>query len=257
MKEVLDQAQVDIILPNYNSALFVSETIDSVINQSFKNWNLIIVDGNSNEDTKKVLKKYKDYSNISIIWLKKNKKAGFCRNLALRNSKSDYVAFIDSDDIWEKNKLQNQLSFMIKNQYSFTYTNYRTFTLTNEKKNLKEIKPPQYFTFKKFTKNTSISTCTMILKRSAIGNVKFSNTKICEDYFFKCQILKKGKNAYCLPKIMTKYRISNESLQSNKFRNLFWIWIINKKYNKFGFFKNLISLFSISINSIIKYGILR
>ena len=71
------------------------------------------------------------------------------------------------------------------------------------------------------------------------------------------QILKKAKSAYCFPKIMTKYRIGGESLQSNKFRNLFWIWNINKQYNKFRFFKNLISLCSISINSIIKYGILK
>ena len=71
------------------------------------------------------------------------------------------------------------------------------------------------------------------------------------------RMLKKAKNAYCLPKITTKYRIRSNSLQSNKFRNLFWIWNINKKYNNFSFFKNLISLYHISISSIMKYGVLR
>ena len=101
---------------------------------------------------------------------------------------------------------------------------------TPEEKELFETSFEKFFTFEKFVRNTSIATSTMIVKRSIIDNIKFSNTKICEDYFFKCQILKKAKSAYCFPKIMTKYRIGSESLQSNKFRNLFWIWNINKKY---------------------------
>ena len=108
MNNDLNHTTVDIILPNYNSELYVSETINSVINQTFKNWKLIIVDSNSNKETQKILKNYADHKNINIIWLKKNRKAGFCRNLAMRNSKSEYIAFIDSDDIWEKEKLSKQ-----------------------------------------------------------------------------------------------------------------------------------------------------
>ena len=77
MNDDLNQISVDIVLPNYNSAPYVSETINSVINQTFKNWKLIVVDGNSNIETRKVLEKYSNHSNINIIWLKKNKKAGF------------------------------------------------------------------------------------------------------------------------------------------------------------------------------------
>ena len=254
MNDDLNQISVDIVLPNYNSAPYVSETINSVINQTFKNWKLIVVDGNSNIETRKVLEKYSNHSNINIIWLKKNKKAGFCRNLAMRNSKSDYIAFIDSDDIWEKEKLSKQLDFMIKNKYHFTYTNYIPFKNENGQNNLKEIKPEKFFNFDKFTKNTSIATSTMIIKRSLIGNTKFTNTKICEDYFFKCQILKKANFAYCLSENLMKYRIRKNSLQSNKIRNLYWIWYINKNYNKMSFIKNLLSIFFISINSIKKYG---
>ena len=255
MNDVLGKTSVDIILPNYNSFPYIEETLISINNQSFKNWKLILVDDNSDNKTKEVLKKLNSNSKVKIIWLKKNKGVAFCRNLALRYCSSDYLAFIDSDDIWYQEKLTEQIKFMVKNNYEFSYSYYETFK--NISKSIKKIKTPEKFDFDTFIKNTSIATSTMIIKRDVIGNTKFTKTKICEDYFFKCQILKKVKNAYCLPKIMTKYRISSESLQSNKFRNLFWIWIINKKYNKFGFFKNLISLFSISINSIIKYGILR
>ena len=247
-------AKVEIILPNYNSELYISETIDSVINQTFKNWKLTIVDGNSNDETQRILQNYIRHPNINVIRLKKNKRAGFCRNLAMRSSNSDYVAFIDSDDIWDREKLSKQLDFMIKNDYRFTYTNYLPFKSEKKRQDLKEIKPENIFTYEKFIRNTSIATSTMIIKKSSIGNVKFSNTKICEDYFFKCQILKKVHYAYCLSKNLMKYRIRKGSLQSNKIRNLYWIWYINKNYNKMILFKNFWSIFCISINSIKKYG---
>ena len=94
----------------------------------------------------------------------------------------------------------------------------------------------------------------MIIRNSSIGNVKFSDTKICEDYFFKCQILKKVNFAYCLAENLMKYRIRKNSLQSNKIRNFYWIWYINRNYNQLNFLKNLLSIFCISINSIKKYG---
>lgn len=254
MKFAINHIKVDIVLPNYNSYPFIEETIKSIINQTFTNWELFIVDGNSNYETQEILKKYEKYENIKVLWLKKNKRAGFCRNLALRNSRSEYVAFIDSDDIWEKDKLLKQLTFMEKNKYLFTYTNYSAFKDSNKSNDFKAILPPALFSFEKFIKNTSIGTSTMIIKKSAIGNVKFSDTKICEDYFFKCQILKKVNYAHCLPESLTRYRIRKNSLQSKKIRNLYWIWYINKNYNHLSFVKNLLSVICISINSLKKYG---
>ena len=172
----------------------------------------------------------------------------------MRYSKSTYIAFIDSDDIWEKEKLSKQLYFMEKNNYYFTYTNYNCFKLDFSKNNLKEIKPEKYFSFEKFIRNTSIATSSMIVKRSVIDNIKFTSTKICEDYFFKCQILKRVEKAHCLSENLTNYRIRKNSLQSNKIRNLYWIWYINKNYNHFNFFKNILSIVCISINSLTKYG---
>jgi len=254
MSKSLTDYKIEIILPNYNSASYLEETVESVLNQTFENWKLTIVDGNSNSETQKILKKYINNPKINVVFLKKNKNTAFSRNLAIRNSKSDYLAFIDSDDLWDKDKLFKQLNFMIKNNYRFTYTNYQPFK-SNEKANrYKEIVPEKHFTFETFIKNTSIATSTMIIKRSAIGVIKFSNTKICEDYFFKCQILKKINYAYLLSENLMKYRIRRGSLQSNKIRNLFWIWYINKNYNKMNFYKNLLSLIYISINSIKKYG---
>lgn len=244
---------VDIILPNYNSFDSISTTINSILQQSYKNWRLIIIDDGSNKITKDVLIKFKKYKKIKIFYLKKNKGASYCRNLGIGKSKGYYLAFIDSDDLWEKNKLKIQVNFMEVNNYSFTYTYYKTFNFNN--KNLKNIQVPNKFNFESFTKNTSIATSSIIVKRSIAKRFKFITAKICEDYFYKCQLLKKVGYAYCCPKFLTKYQIRKNSLQSNKFKNLFWVWKINKKFNRFNIVKNFISIFFISFNSLKKYGL--
>ncbi len=244
------QNKVSIILPNFNSAEYILSTIKSINNQSYKNWELIIVDDCSNIKTKKLLNRFNEKKKIKIFLLKKNKGAAYCRNLAIKKSKSKYLAFIDSDDTWEKNKLKIQLKYMEENNLDFTYTNYKTFGLKKKK-----VKPPFKFNFNTFTKNTSIATSTMIVTRKVAQGVKFTDTPICEDYFFKCKILKKIKYAYCIKTYLTSYRIRKNSMQSNMIKNFLWIWKINYKYNRFNFFQNLNSLFFISLNSIKKYGI--
>jgi teichuronic acid biosynthesis glycosyltransferase TuaG len=173
------KAELTIILPNYNSQLYLKKTLQSITSQSYQKWNLIIVDDNSNVETKKILNKFGKHRKIKIFYLKVNRGAAYCRNFALKKIKSKYVAFIDSDDIWVKNKLKLQVDFMKKNQYAFTYTCYETF---GEKR--RKIYPPDRINYKNFLKNTSIATSTMILSKKIIKGAKFTDTKICEDYFF-------------------------------------------------------------------------
>ena len=248
----MKKPKVTIILPNFNSENFIGQTIDSIINQTYKNWDLIIIDDNSNIKTKNILQKYSKKNKIQIFFLKKNIGAGACRNLGLKKAKSSYLAFIDSDDLWVKKKLNEQVKFMIKNNFVFTYTNYTTFKKNSSKINY--IHCPNKISYDGFIKNTSIGTSTMMIKKNILKNIKFTNSKVCEDFFFKCQILKKIKYAYCLNKFLTKYQIRKNSLQSNRLRSVYWIWRINKDFNKFNFFKNLISIFFISFNSLKKYG---
>jgi teichuronic acid biosynthesis glycosyltransferase TuaG len=239
---------IDIILPNYNSSKFLKQTLKSILGQTYKNWRLIIIDDSSDYKTIDILRKHCSDKRIKIFWLKKNRGAGFCRNLGIKKSKSPYIAFIDSDDVWKKNKLKNQINFMKKNNYSFSYTFYETF---GDK--IKNIIPPLKFDYESFIRNTSIATSTMMVKRNKLRNIKFTNTKICEDYYFKCKLLKRVDFAYCLNKFLTKYRIRHNSLQSNNLRNIFWIWKINKDYNKLNILENFISIIGISINSFKKY----
>ncbi len=244
-----EKTKIDIILPNYNSSRFILKTVRSILGQTYKNWKLIIVDDFSNKKTRDILRNFKNKNKIKIYLLNKNRGAGYCRNYAIKKSNSPYLAFIDSDDVWKKDKLKKQIYFMKKNNCSFSYTNYYTFGEKSRK-----IKNPSRLKYSSFIKNTSIATSTMMIKRKKIDNIKFINSKICEDYYFKCKLLKRVNYALCLNHYLTKYRIRKDSLQSSNLKNFYWIWKINRDYNKLSFLNNLVSLLCISFNSLKKYG---
>ena len=255
-KTLKEKFSVDIILPNYNKFNFVEEAIDSVVNQTFKNWHMYIIDDNSNDNSWSVIKKFSNLYNVTHVRLNKNMGPSFCRNYGMRISKSKYISFIDSDDTWKSNKLEKQINFMEKNNLDFTYTDYTPFFQTNEKKNYKQrtfLKDS--FNFNTFIKNSSINTTTMIIRRSILGTTRFKKIKLMEDYLFKCKLLKKNNIAKKLNDDLALYRILNKSRSSQRLKNIFWLWKINKNYNKLSFFTNLMSIIYITINSIKKYGL--
>ena len=249
---MISNINIDIIIPNYNKSQYLEECINSVVSQTFKNWKLYIVDDFSTDNSLQVIEKYNTLNNINIIKLKKNKGPAFCRNLGVRISSSPYISFLDSDDLWVKNKLEKQITFMIKNKFSFTFSDYYWFKNINSK-DYKSTQISNSLSFRKFLNNSSINSSTMILKRDIIKNTRFKNVNH-EDYLFKCDILRSGVVAYKINDKLAYYRIIKTSRSSNKFVNLFYLWKINSKYNKLNFFKNLISVISISINSLKKYG---
>ena len=247
--------KVDIILPNYNKEMYLEKTINSVINQTYNDWKLLIVDDCSTDNSRKIIEKYSSNKKIKTIYLKKNMGVAFARNLGMRISNSKYISFIDADDLWSSNKLKDQINFMEKNNHVFTYTDYTPFLHKNDKiVYKKQINPPESFNYEKFINNSSIGTSSMILLRDIVGVIKFPKAEVLEDFPFKSKILKKNNVAFRFHQNSTFYRITQGSLNSNKLKNLYWLWYVNKKYNNLSFFKNLKSLICISINSIKKYG---
>ena len=133
-----NEPYVDIILPNYNKGKFLQEAINSLIVQTFKNWHVYIIDDHSNDDSWSIIKKFSNLNNVTHIRLRKNMGPSFCRNYAMRISKSKYISFIDSDDTWVSVKLEKQIDFMEKNNLYFTYSDYTPFFQTDEKKIYKQ-----------------------------------------------------------------------------------------------------------------------
>jgi len=245
---------VDIIIPNYNKGKYLKKCLESVFKQSYKKWKLIIVDDNSTDISLNILKKYNKNKKLKIIYLKKNKGPSFCRNLAIKNSNNNYIAFLDSDDTWKHNKLYEQLTYMVKNKYDFTYSDYCTYYEKDKKilkKNRTNLKSS--FNYDEFIINSSINSSTMILKKKIIKGIKFKKLNLLEDYIFKCQILKKNYTAKKINQVLAYYRVHENNRSNNKFNNLLFLWHVNKKYNKLNFTRNLKSLIYISYNSIKKY----
>jgi len=252
---VRNDTLVDIILPNFNKKTYLEETVESVKNQTFNRWNLIIIDNNSSDGSKEIVKNYSNHKNIHSLILKKNMGLSFSRNLALRFSKNEFVAFLDSDDLWDKDKLKRQLEFMRNNNYSFTYTNYTPFFLVNGEKNYKKIiKPKKSYDLNSFIKDTSIATSSIIIRRDAINIKKFKRNSHNEDYDFKCKILLDKNIAYNLDENLTFYRITQNSRSSYKLKSIKSIFSTNRNLLKLSLLKNIFSIFSIAVNSIIKYG---
>ena len=248
---------VDIIMPNYNKSDYLDKAISSVIKQSHKNWQLYIIDDNSKDLSRNILKKYIKNKKINIYLLKNNKGPAFCRNIGIKKSSSKWIAFLDSDDFWPKNKLKSQMNFMLKNKINFSFTDYYSFYQKGQLvKKIGKTNIAKKFNFKSFIKNSSINTSTMIINRKIIQNIKFKNLKKLEDYIFKCEIFKKNKNleAIKFKKTFAFYRILKRARSSEKFKNIYYLWKYNKIFNKLTFGENLLSLLSISLNSLRKYG---
>ena len=241
---------IDIIIPNYNKAKYLNQCLDSIISQTYKNWKIYLIDDFSNDDSRRILNDYRSYDNIKLIFTDKNYGPHHCRNLGIEQSNSDYVAFLDSDDFWPKEKLNLQIKDMLKNDLDFTYTDISYFKDSTVKK---KIELPNFYDLSNFILSSTMSTSSILLKREIISKIKFKDV-MHEDYLFKCDILRENINAIKIKNTFVFYRMTKQNRSSNKFNNLFNLWRINKKFNQLSFFTNIKSVLSISFNSLKNYG---
>lgn len=226
------QDLVSIITPAYNCEKFISQTIQSVLAQTYTNWEMIIVNDKSIDNTMDIVEHYLlKESRIKLINLENNSGVVIARNTALNAAKGRYIAFLDSDDCWKKDKLTKQLDFMKKNDYAFTYTSYEHMNETGEKA-LKKVKIPLQQNYNQGLKNTAIGCLTVIVDRDKVGRFEMPYLKHGEDYFTWLEIMKKGYNAYGLDESLALYRISNSSLSGNKFKVLKYQWNNYRHYEK-------------------------
>jgi len=246
---------VTIIIPNFNKQAYLKECINSVIKQSFEEWNMIIIDDNSTDNSISLLSNYEKNKKIKLIKLKKNKGPSFCRNLGMRLSTTKYLAFLDSDDFWDKNKLRDQIFFMNEGNFKITFSDYYIFREKEKENIISKTNISTFFKFNTFIKNSSINTSTLIIDKSILGSTRFKKILLLEDYIFKCDLFKKGLYAHKLNKCNTAYRLTDRTRSSKKIENLRMLWHVNKKYNNLNFLNNLFSILCISLNSLKKYGL--
>lgn len=209
---------VSVITPAYNCEKYIKECMDSVIEQTYQNWEMIIVNDKSTDNTKKIIEEYiKKEPRIKLYNQQVNSGAAAARNKAIAISKGRFIAFLDSDDAWKPNKLERQIKFMIDNNYGFTFTSYEI--MSDKPKGQKKIfHVPKKINYNQYLKNTIIGCLTVIMDKKILGEVKVETGHL-EDVLTWMKYLKKGNIAYGLDQDLASYRVAENSVSSNKFKN--------------------------------------
>lgn len=240
---------ISIIIPVYNAEKFLDETINTVLNQTYKNFELILVNDGSKDKSVDVIKKYND-KRIKLIDNKNNKGAALSRNDGIRKAKGRYICFLDADDLWNKEKLEKQINFMKEKECAFSFTGYE-FANENGIPNGKKVFIPKKLNYKSALKNTTISTITVMIDTKKMDkDLIYMNNVKSEDTATWWNILKNGYEAFGLNEILSFYRRSEGTLSSNKIEAIRRIWNLYRNVFKLGFFYSLYNFVFYAINAV-------
>ena len=245
---------VSIITPSYNTGRYISKTIESVLNQTYENWEMLIVDDGSTDNTDEVVKGYLHDSRIRYLKNEKNSGAAISRNRALREANGRWIAFLDSDDLWNSEKLEKQVRFMKDHNYHFSYTNYEEIDEEDNTLGVKVTGP------KRISKSRMVNYCypgclTVMYDSSYVGEIQIKDIKKNNDYAMWIEISRK-ENCWLLDEYLGKYRKRNGSISNHSIGTMvrwhYRLW--NKAVGKnclisfwytgcnlfFGFFKKIL-----------------
>lgn len=221
---------VSIITPVYNAERFISETIESVIKQTYTNWEMILVNDCSQDTSVEIVKNFaKTDKRIKLVNLVENSGAAVARNTGIENAKGKYIAFIDSDDCWSETKLAEQLTFMQTNQYGFTYTD---LALINENGEVlkDQVNVPASFTYTQLLKNTAIACSTVIIDRKLVGDFRMPLVRKGQDTATWLMLMRERQvSAYGVQEVHNYYRQVQGSISSDRIGALKRTW--NTYYN--------------------------
>lgn len=211
-----DYGLVSVITPSYNSACFIKETIESILSQTYTNWELLITDDCSTDNTEIIVKEYTQKDNrIKFFKLEKNSGAGVARNHSINKAKGRFIAFCDSDDYWYPNKLEKQLAFMEKEDSTFSFTSYN---VCSEKGTIKgQILAPKKASFFDLICDDCIGCLTAMYNAEKLGKFLMPTIRKRQDWGLWLNIIQKSEFAHGMPECLACYRLRTQSLSANKF----------------------------------------
>lgn len=228
---------VSVILPVYNEDKYLMQAVNSVLEQSYQDFELIIVDDGSSSNTKKMLYSLEKEPVINLITLSKNRGVAGARNAGIKAAQGEYIAFIDSDDVWTTDKLKEQVRFMKMNKYSFTYSYYNIIDGCGNVVDSIDFLPKK-IDYKILRHSNFIPLLTVIIKKDLLENNLFLDIHH-EDYVAWLLILKDCEvKAYLFQNVGASYRVHGKSVSSNKLKSLIWSWNIYRSVLKLSFIKS-------------------
>lgn len=232
---------VSIIMPSYNTAAYIKETINSVISQTYQQWELIIVDDCSTDNTDEIVDSFLKDPRIRYMKNERNSGAAVSRNRAIREARGKWIAFLDSDDLWMSEKLEKQIAFMKRNEYSFSYTSYEEIDVDGNSTGVKVAGP------KKITKIGMFNYCwlgclTVMYDAEKIGLIQIVDIKKNNDYAMWLKVCKKA-DCYLLDEFLAKYRRGRVgSVSTHGIRTMIgWHYKLFREAEKQGIVRSLIN----------------
>ncbi|SFN56208.1 glycosyltransferase family 2 protein [Salegentibacter flavus] len=230
---------VSVIMPAYNSERFIEASIQSVREQTYSYWELLVIDDASEDQTSAIIKELASADNrIKLLQNKENKGAGVSRNKGISRAKGEYIAFLDADDFWKPHKLQTQLEFMRENEVSVCFSSYELFTENGAK--LREVvQALPYVTYQKLLKSNYIGNLTGIYNAVELGKIYGPEIRKRQDWGLWLAAVKKAGIAKSIKEPLAIYRLRRNSVSGNKFEMLRYNFNIYHKVLGFGFFKSL------------------
>lgn len=207
---------VSIIMPSWNTAKFIAESIQCVVKQTYQNWELIIVDDCSTDNTDEVVASFLKDKRIKYLHNEKNSGAALTRNKAMREAQGEWIAFLDSDDLWTHDKLEKQVSFMKENGFVLSYTEYEKIDEEDKPLNI-YVTGPDVVNKKKMYNYDYIGQLTMMYSAKHFGLIQIKDIKKNNDYAIRLRLYKKpGTEAHLLKENLAKYRIRKKSISHDK-----------------------------------------
>ena len=242
---------ISVIIPYYKKKEYIISSINSVLNQTYKNLEIIIIYDDLNKEDLNLLKKIKKKDKrIKIYINKKNLGAGRSRNKGVKLSKGIFVAFLDSDDLWKKNKLKKQIFFMKKNGINASHTSY---TIINSNNKIIGSRNAKDMSYKQLLKSCDIGLSTVVLKKEIItSKIKFANIKTKEDYVLWLKITFNNNKIFALKDNLTKWRKLEDSLSSSRLQKIYDGYLVYRKYMNFNLLKSFGFLMLLSFNYFLK-----
>ena len=243
---------VSIIMPAYNCEKYVADSINSVLEQTYKNYELIIIDDGSQDKTVEIIKYYslKD-SRIKIYLNENNQGVSYSRNRGISEAMGEWISFLDSDDLWKKTKLENQIMFALDKKVNFLFSGS---SFINEKNQpyVGTLEVPLKVTYEQLLKQNIISCSSVLIKKLYLEKYKMERDDTHEDFGLWLRILKNETNAYGINEPLLIYRISSKSKSSNKIKS---VKMTYKTYRYVGlnFISSIYYLFFYAINGLSKY----